>query len=141
MITFIVTDADGRILQVGHNRDATHEELDVMYSPNLVLEIAELKSGEYYATRYVSQPGTPQAELVDRTPLGASWDTMTILDQRRETATLSGLPVPCVVQVDGSPVPVTDGSFEFDAIAHGTYLIVVDHPAHLVGTWEIEVTQ
>lgn len=52
--------------------------------------------------------------------------------------TLSGLPVPCVVTVDGETYTVDDGVFEFETPIRSTFKITIDSWPYR--TWRGEVT-
>ena len=88
-------------------------------------------------SHYVDLTGA-EAVLAERAPLAASWDKTAILDDGIDAATLSGLPVPCTVTVDGTPHAVDDGVFVFRAADPGIYRIEVDEPSFLPANWTIE---
>ena len=52
--------------------------------------------------------------------------------------TLSGLPVPSTVTVDGTGYTVDDGAFEFETPIHATFKITIDSWPYR--TWRGEVT-
>ncbi len=89
--------------------------------------------------QYVDVSSSPPV-LADKTPVGATWSARVIAADGVEEAVLSPLPIPCELIVDGDPVTVTDGSFEFSANAEGTYGVQFNHPHHLREVWEIEAT-
>lgn len=88
---------------------------------------------------YVVNPQNNPA-LAARATLGATWNKTAIAADGNDFATLSGLPVPCVVHVDGVPVPVSDGLLEFGAVAPGQYRIKVDEAAYLPAEWVVDAT-
>lgn len=85
-------------------------------------------------------------------PFGSYWDGQALVARQAHTiavdkttitadgvdaATVSGLPVPCTVYVDGAAVAVADGTFIFKASAAGAYTLTVDEPAVL--PWETTI--
>lgn len=95
-----------------------------------VIEVSEAAS---YRTHWFDA-----GEVKDKTPLGAAWDKQAINADGMDTATLSGLPVPCTVLIDGEEFLVEDGSLEFVAMAPGDYFVSVDHPEHYAQWWVID---
>jgi formylmethanofuran dehydrogenase subunit C len=51
--------------------------------------------------------------------------------------TLSGLPVPCVVEIEGTKYEVADGSAELSFSLPGTYQVKVEARHHLPKTFEV----
>jgi hypothetical protein len=123
----IVADSDGRIhreLLIGLEGDI---DLQTIAAGMTLHQVEGLPHGTGY------WDGTALAEL---TELSAVWDTQIITGS--EEATLSGLPIPCTVYVDDTPVVVDDGTFEFSA-SLGDYTVVVDEVAYLRQEWIIDV--
>lgn len=87
-------------------------------------------------TMYVN-PDTK--EVVVQAALSAVWDTLEIAANGTDTATLSDLPMPCTVFIDGSPTEVIDGSLEFSATSPGNYHIMIDEVQYLKEEWVINV--
>jgi len=75
--------------------------------------------------------------LAERVPVVASWDKVAITADEVDEAVLATLPNPCTVYVDGDPVVVTDGTFEFSAIDPGVYKISIEEPGYLSTEWLI----
>lgn len=86
------------------------------------------------ATHYINLAGLP----VLKRPLSATWDK-TEINANGEESVLSGLPIPCIVYVDSTPVTVDDGSLEFSSVTPGVYVITVDEVAYNREKWEITV--
>ena len=72
---------------------------------------------------------------MSRQPLSASWDTQVVTPG--QTATISGLPSPCRLLVDGLEVIVNDGVFELEPQTPGVYSVVADQTQYLIQSWEI----
>lgn len=60
-------------------------------------------------------------------PTLPSFDKTSILANGSDTATLSGLPDPCTVLVNGQEYIVTGGTLELDAGYPGTYRVEIRH--------------
>ena len=122
-ILFAIYDLDGRIEGIC----SAPESALPLYGDRVL----ECEPGIAGQTHYVSAE-----EFVERAPLGATWDRLTITGA--ETATLSGLPVPCTVHVDLDAVEVLDGVFEFSAGTPGDYRIRVDEVAYQWQEWIVD---
>lgn len=68
-----------------------------------------------------------------------TWDTTTVAAS--ETATLSGLPIPCTVYVEtANEIYVDDGTLEVTFTDPGRYKVIFDELAYKQQSFEIEVT-
>lgn len=67
----------------------------------------------------------------------AQIDKITIVADSTDTATITGLPTPCTITVDGASYEVTDGVFEFTVDISGTYKIKAEAFPYLPKEWEI----
>ena len=76
-------------------------------------------------------------EFKELMPVEAVWDKMVLDADGVDTATLSGLPVPCQVMVDGVVYDVDDGSLELTVTSPGDFYVWLDHPAHINKGWRI----
>lgn len=130
MIFVIIDTVSGRILQSGIAPEGPPVEL---IEDPVTQELIEVDR-QYSCNHHWFDGVTFQ----ERVLLAAGWDTQTIDADGVDTATLTGLPVPCQVHVDGVPYDVDDGSFEFTAVAPGDYHIWVDHPEYLTQGWIID---
>ena len=74
-------------------------------------------------------------------PLGAVWSSQQVLSDGIDEIVLDGLPIPCTVYVDGDPILVEDGNFEFSTEDIGAYMVKVNHPEYLLEAWEIEADE
>lgn len=85
----------------------------------------------YYdlANSIILRPTNPAT--IDKTILTANG-----VDQ----ATISNLPTPTVVKVNGDTYTVTDGTFEFTIDLPGTYPIIVDSFPYLTKEFEVTAT-
>lgn len=77
-------------------------------------------------------------EFKQKEPITATWDKTKIVADGVDYATLSPLPIPCKVAVDGVEHLVTDGSFEFAASTPGDYHITVDQLEYQYTQWFID---
>lgn len=73
-----------------------------------------------------------------KTAFGGSWDKTEITADGTDAATLSGLPDPVDLIIDGELVNVTGGQLVFKATTPGDYVIKLDVPALLPQKWVIE---
>lgn len=129
-MSYVTYDNDGRIASYyEYNPPITLVQMGMLYPE---ANVAEASTGVSSLTHWVAG-GT----VTDRQALGASWDKTSIVADGSDEAVLSGLPVPCEVTVDGTPVTVEDGTFEFSAGTPGAYVIRVDEPAYLVEEWTV----
>ena len=78
--------------------------------------------------------------IADRQVVTATWDTQTIVADGVAVATLSGLPNPAEMVVDGVPATITDGELEVSLSLPKTIEIVLDSPAYQRTEWTIEGT-
>jgi hypothetical protein len=124
VIRFARYDQDGRILGIGV---VPNEMFAIQQQPNIVAEWPATDS-----THYVFD-----GELLDREPLGASWDKTEITANGIDEATLSGLPDPCTVRIDGEPHVIVGGQLELSATNPGSYLVQINEVAYLSEQWEI----
>lgn len=81
---------------------------------------------------------TATLQPVERQPIQAVMSATSIT--LGQSATLSNLPVPCTVDVDGVMVPVADGILVLTPTTVGVYRIYIDEIAYLQKTWNLEVT-
>ena len=131
-VTYVSYDTDGNITAVFSGSTATLSEPDGTF---IEYEGSELIRPR---THFVLA-----GMITTKTALTATWDvsaTMSINADGVDEAVLATLPNPCTVYVDGDPVAVTDGSFEFAAKDPGVYRVSVDEPAFLRQEWEIEAS-
>lgn len=56
-----------------------------------------------------------------------------------DTFSLSGLPVPCTVEIEGNVLVTDDGECSFPINLAGTYTVVAKHPAYFDKMWEVTV--
>ena len=70
----------------------------------------------------------------------ATIDKMTLTANGTDQATISNLPNPTVVKVNGNTCAVTDGTFEFTIDLPGTYPIIVDSFPYLTKEFEVTAT-
>jgi hypothetical protein len=80
----------------------------------------------------------PGGTVLQRQPLPATMNTTTIT--LGQSATLSGLPVPCTVEVDGVMVPVADGTLVLAPTTVGSYRVSIDEVAYQRMAWTLEVS-
>lgn len=117
--------ATGKMYQYGTCSDG-----DLGIQPGTVIECGpEVRDSTHYVLSGV---------VTARGTLTATLDKATIVADGVDTATLSPLPNPCEVSVNGSPVTVTDGSLEVTAALVGTYRIVIDIPQYKTHVWLVE---
>lgn len=122
-VNFVVHTPEGKIISTGSaplQYVALQGELTIVCGPE-VLD----------STHWVSA-----GNIAARVALGATWDTQQITGN--EEATLSGLPIPCTVYVDETPVVVLDGTFEFSAASPGDYRVSVNQLGYLRQEWIID---
>ena len=128
MSRFVIPNPDGSIKSV--NQCA---EIDQgLQDPDAIFYDQEVTGHVSDLTHYVSGGG-----IVARAALTADFDTLTITADGVDEASLTGLPDPCTVYVDGVATAVTGGEFIFAAASWGTYVIEVDEVAYLPKRWEI----
>ncbi len=118
----ILYDAEGRITStVGTYQPALktrYDELGAAY-----IETREHFPGiDLFIDMYVVN-----GEVVPRPEFPGTLDKTTIVANGTDTATLSGLPVPCVVRLDIQTFTVEDGSLEITSDMVATYNINVEH--------------
>lgn len=95
--------------------------------------------GECSVDHYIDINETPVV-AVERAALVADFDTLSVVGDGVDAATLSDLPEPCTINVDDTPHVVTDGTFIFTADTQGNYTITVNEVAYLSKEWVINVT-
>ena len=89
--------------------------------------------GEYPSGQYYGKNGVPTL----REPIPVTLDHREIA--LGETVTLSGLPVPCAVQVDAMVVEVTDGILKITPSTVGEYVIHIDEVQYVPITFVVTV--
>jgi hypothetical protein len=128
MQTFI-HDSTGRIIQ-GMSGGLTPAELAGFQARGILVVTAP--SDASYEADYVVD-----GQLVPRPVADIQIDRTEILADDKDMAIVTGLPVPCVVLVDGEPVTVEDGRLEMTSDMPATYSIVFDQ--FPVMPWSAEV--
>ena len=128
MSRFVIPNPDGSIKSV--NQCAEIDE--GLQDPDAIFYDFETLGIVSDLTHYVDA-----GEITARAALAADFDTLTITADGVDEATLSGLPDPCTVYVDGVATEVTGGEFIFAAASWGTYVIQVNEVAYLPKRWEI----
>lgn len=131
MKLYFMYDTNGRILftgSVGKNTNLDDMKLDPSHG-YIVGQHAEGDTHWYNAAN---------GQVEQRVSSVASWDKLAITADGIDEATLSGLPVPCTVFVDGAEILVEDGSFEFSADDQGEYKIWIDEVGYLRQEWMID---
>lgn len=83
-------------------------------------------------THYIA----PSGEELDRPSL-EGFDKTAILADDADTAKIEGLPIPCVVRVDGIDYVVADGTFELTSSMPASYVVEIDHFPYLPFKQEI----
>ena len=126
-VQYAVHDANGKILRTG-SAPPQYVAMQARAGETAVVCDAGVSDARHYVC---------ECEFVEQQPLIATWDTQ-VINGTEEEATLSGLPIPCTVYVDGTPVEVLDGSFEFSAEVPGDYRIRVDETMFLTKDWIID---
>jgi hypothetical protein len=132
MREFITYSIEGRVLAAGGYSSIFSEE-----------KIAGLHAGENIlfvsSTDNVTSEGNYVLDgvLELRATSGASWDSTEVLADGAAEIVLSGLPIPCTVYVDDTPIIVDDSTFEFSADAVGTYQIRLDEIDFSPETWTV----
>ena len=91
--------------------------------------------GASMATNYVVD-----GELVPRPVADIRINRTEIPADKRSKVKITGLPVPCVVHIDGEPVSVGDGLLELTAEMPATYWVVFDQFPYMPWSAEITVT-
>ena len=129
MKTYTLYDRNGKPLRTGGCPGYALDKILEVDAGEQVLE--GIHSSEYYLS-----PAT--GALEPRQPIPGGFDTLAIT--LGETATLSGLPVPCTVIVDGVKVPVDDGVLAVTPSTIGTYRVIVDEAEYLWTMWEVTVS-
>ncbi|MET4636152.1 hypothetical protein [Kaistia defluvii] len=89
--------------------------------------------GASMATNYVVD-----GELVARPVAPIAINRTEIPADKRSKVKITGLPVPCVVHIDGQPVSVEDGLLELTAEMPATYWVVFDQFPFM--PWSAEIT-
>ncbi|MFI5409148.1 hypothetical protein [Kaistia sp. UC242_56] len=123
-------DEDGRL--IGQLLSAaTPEELEDLRSRSILF--VEVPDNAPFVGHYaldgqlVAQPVAPIA--INRTEIPAD---------KRSKVKITGLPVPCVVQIDDQSVTVEDGLLDLTAEMPATYWIVFDQFPYM--PWSAEIT-
>lgn len=122
-------DGTGRIVQVGQASAA----------------LAQLNAQQYADAEYFTIKPDPDlhyisgGNLLDRADL-PEFDKTNITADDLDTATLSGLPTPCDVAIDGVTETITDGVLEIISPMPATYLVEIDIVTHKPKWWEIVAT-
>jgi len=125
-------DEDGRITQQ-QSGAMTPDELDNLRSRGLTFVVVpdsmSVEATYIVDDEPVARPVAPIA--INRTEIPAD---------KRSKVKITGLPVPCVVQIDGEPVTIEDGLLELTAEMPATYWVVFDQFPYMPWSAEITVT-
>lgn len=78
-----------------------------------------------------------EGERAARPAFPVDFDKTEILADDTDVATMSGLPQPCVVKVDGEEYIVSDGVLEISSPMPATYVVEIDHWPYLPYRTEI----
>jgi len=128
-ITYVLYDVDGTVTGVLSGSTETMDEPTGAFIEHVGSDI--IRPRTHYILAGVVTP---------RAALTATWDTQVVVADGIAVATLATLPISCTVVVDGTPVVVNDGSFEFSADAPGDYTISIDEVTYLAQEWIVEAT-
>lgn len=127
MPAYVLYRPDGSLAQVCQCDDPTWDHIQGMSNPHPGLEVARINEYPddvwgFLANHYVSSAGN----LATKATITPAVSKDSIAADGADTATISGLPVPCFVSVSGvlsfDPVTVLDGEVELTS----------DHPGDLV---------
>ncbi|HEV7284126.1 MAG TPA: hypothetical protein VGN75_04645 [Kaistia sp.] len=125
-------DEDGRITQQ-QSGAMTPDELENLRSRGLTFVVVpdSMSTEATYIVdgEPVARPVAPIA--INRTEIPAD---------KRSKVKITGLPVPCVVHIDGEPVSVEDGLLDLTAEMPGTYWVVFDQFPYMPWSAEIAAT-
>jgi hypothetical protein len=80
----------------------------------------------------------PEKTITPKTPLPVTWDKLTIVGDGVDTATLSGLPIPCKAFIDGEAMVIEDGELQFTSSTIGQYQVWIVSAPYLQGRWVLE---
>lgn len=119
VVKWLVHNGEGRILHSGVAPDEDGALLQIEGPDEYLLLTDEVEvDGDLY--RIVA------GEIVERPTL--AFDKTTILADGEDKATLTGLPDPCTVLVDGTPYEVTGGTLQVTSDMPATYEIEIEDP-------------
>lgn len=96
------------------------------------VDLSENLSQDYYID--VNQ--NPEVAVLKQT-LGANFDKIEIDADGIDKATLSGLPIPCVILRDYTPFIIPSNPVEFTCDSIGEYKIIFQHPQYFDKEWKI----
>ena len=131
----IVANSDGRIFNRirGNNLDQFPTGF---FEPNFAFEIEDTIDNlfEYYVDTVEEDFKLMLRPTIQCPPLTnvAANDT--------DLFTISNLPRPCIVSIDGIPYEIDDGKFEFTTSMPGVYVIEIDHFPYLPFRAEVTAT-
>lgn len=129
-VRFAAYDADGRIMNTGSAPESDWEK----QAPRVIKCGPNIKD----TTHYVGGIESGAPTVMQKRRLFVSWDKTQVLADGIEEATLTVLPTPCTVYVDGTATIVDDGSFEFAAADPGVYTIAIDEVQYLRAEWKVQ---
>lgn len=119
--------ASGEITRIG-----TCREDDLALQGTIIAPVGDfVRDSTHYVSAGVVTPKTASAAIIDKT---------TIVADGVDTATISGLPNPSLLDVNGSEVTVTDGTLELTTSLPGSYVIRLRNPAHFEMKWKVTAT-
>jgi hypothetical protein len=127
-----IHDDDGRINQ-GLSGAMSPEDLDSLRARGLRFVV--VPEGTSMVTNYVVD-----GELVARPAADIRITKTELPANKRARATITGLPDPCTLSIDGEPIAVTGGRLELTADMPGTYSIVFDEFPFMPWSAEIAAT-
>ena len=127
--------------------DDTHPNSQYHGAIELIFDGKEAAALECVTTHqaHVAGEADPQAEYVDlatlqpvaKTVLGASLSASSVAADGVSEVTLSGLPVPFTVMINGDDVIVDDGSLEFSTDTPGEYTIMCQSAQYLTESFTV----